>query len=189
MHEDVAEKFKTSIVEQLKDSFPAGGRGEKYLDTDKGAMINTFHTDRIKSYLNESHGGKVLAGVKSDEDIKDAKNNWIPPTIIEDPNLESSIMTQEIFGPILPILTFKNIDDVIKFIKERPKPLAIYYFGCLIRGNSCKIKKETSSGSFVVNEVAFQAVHPGLPFGGVGNSGYGHYHGRYGFKAMSHAKA
>lgn len=189
VHEDVADSFKNSIVEKLKNSFPAGGRGEKYLDTDKGALISNFHTDRIRSFLNENHGGKVLAGVKSDDDIKDAKNNWIPPTIIEDPSLESSIMTQEIFGPILPIMTFKDIDDVIKFINQRPKPLAIYYFGCLLRGNISKVKNSTSSGSFVVNEAAFQAVHPNLPFGGVGNSGYGHYHGRYGFKAMSHAKS
>lgn len=187
VHEDVADDFKTQLVQALKDSF--SGKSEKYLDNDKGAIINDFHVERVKGYLTENHGGKVLFGVKTEDGLKDIKSNWIPPTVVDDPSLESAIMTEEIFGPILPIVTFNKIDDAIKFVNDRPKPLTIYYFGCVFRGNAKKVKYATSSGQFVQNEVLFQAIHPHLPFGGVGNSGYGSYHGIYGFRNMSHAKA
>lgn len=187
VHEDIADEFKKTLVSHLKASFT--GKSEKYLDSDKGAMINSAHVERIKGYLSENHGGKVLFGVKTEEQLKDIQNNWIPPTIIEDPSLESAVMTEEIFGPVLPIISFSEIEDAIKFINNRPKPLAIYYFGCCFGSNASKVKRATSSGAFVQNEAAFQAVHTSLPFGGVGNSGYGAYHGIYGFKNMSHAKA
>lgn len=187
VHEEVADVFKNKVVNQLKHTF--SGRSEKYLDSDKGAIVNSDHLERIKGYLTANHGGNVLTGVKKDDELKDLKNNWIPPTIIDNPNLESAIMTDEIFGPILPIITYNDIEEAIKFINDRPKPLAIYYFGSNLSSNACKIKKETSSGAFVHNDAAFQAIHPYLPFGGVGNSGYGNYHGIYGFKAMSNAKA
>jgi len=188
VHEEVADEFKRILTEQLKNTF-TGARGDKFLDSDKGAMINEGHFERIKGYLTESHGGRVLAGVSSEDDLKDAKNFWVPPTIIEDPNPESSIMKEEIFGPILPIIVVKDVDEAIKYINERAKPLAVYYFGCNLRANGKKVKNETSSGAFVQNEAAFQAVHPNLPFGGVGNSGYGCYHGQHGFRSMSHAKS
>jgi aldehyde dehydrogenase (NAD+) len=187
VHEEVASEFKKKLVSALKNSF--SGKSEKYLDSDKGALINEFHVDRIKGYLTENHGGKVLFGIKNEEGLKDIKNNWIPPTIIEDPNLESSVMTDEIFGPILPVLTFSTIKDAIKMINDRPKPLALYYFGCTVGGNGKLVRESTSSGSFVQNETMFQAVHPNLPFGGVGNSGYGSYHGESGFRCFSHGKA
>lgn len=187
VHEEVASEFKKKLVNSLKNSF--SGKSEKYLDSDKGAMINDFHVERIKGYLTENHGGKVLFGVKNEDGLKDIKNNWIAPTIIEDPNLESSIMTEEIFGPILPILTFSSIKDAIKMINDKPKPLALYYFGCVYGGNGKLVRESTSSGAFVQNETLFQAVHPHLPFGGVGNSGYGSYHGEHGFRNFSHPKA
>jgi len=191
VHDDVSSDFKKTftqkLVHELKKSF--AGKSEKYLDSDKGCIINDNHVERIKSYLNEDHEGKVLFGVKNKEELKDIKNNWVPPTIIEDPKLDSKIMTEEIFGPILPIISVSNIQEAIKFINQRPKPLALYYFGCNIRGNGKLVRNKTSSGAFVQNEVGFQAVHPYLPFGGVGESGYGSYHGRYGFENFSHPKA
>ena len=191
VHDDISSDFKKTftekLVKELKRSF--SGKSEKYLDSDKGAIINEEHVERIKEYLSENHEGKVLFGVKNKEDLKDIKNNWIPPTIIEDPSIESKIMTEEIFGPILPIISFSNIKEAIKFVNERPKPLALYYFGCNFRGNGKLVRDSTSSGSFVQNETAFQSIHPYLPFGGVGNSGYGSYHGIYGFKNFSHPKA
>jgi len=174
-------------VKELKNSFQ--DKSENYLDTDKGGIINETHVERIKEYLSENHEGKVLCGVRNKEDLKAVKQKWIPPTIIEDPSLDSKIMTEEIFGPVLPIISYSNIEEAINFINERPKPLAVYYFGCNFRGNGALVRDSTSSGAFVQNEAAFQAVHPYLPFGGVGDSGYGSYHGVYGFQCFSHPKA
>jgi aldehyde dehydrogenase (NAD+) len=187
VHEDVARDFKKAIISSLKNSFQ--GKSEKYLDSDKGSIINETHVERIKGYLTENHGGKVLFGVKNEDGLKDIKNNWIAPTIIEDPKAESAIMNEEIFGPILPITSFSSIRDAIREINSRPKPLAIYYFGSNFGGNGNVVRDNTSSGAFVQNEAGFQAVHPNLPFGGVGNSGYGSYHGEFGFKNFSHPKA
>ena len=99
-------------------------------------------------------------------------------------------MKEEIFGPILPVLTWDKIDQVIDFINEREKPLALYYFGKYMN-NPIKerLMRETSSGGFAVNEVLFHGASTELPFGGVGNSGYGKYHGIDGFKALSNPKA
>lgn len=191
VHDDVSSDFKKTftqkLVQELKNSFQ--GRSEKYLDSDKGCIINEDHVERLKSYLSENHEGKVLCGIKNEGDLKDVKKKWIPPTIIEDPSHDSKIMTEEIFGPILPIISYSNIDEAIKFINKRSKPLAVYYFGCNFGGNGKLVRDSTSSGAFVQNEAAFQAVHPYLPFGGVGDSGYGSYHGIHGFKSFSHPKA
>jgi aldehyde dehydrogenase (NAD+) len=96
-------------------------------------------------------------------------------------------MQEEIFGPILPVLTWDKIDDVLNFINDRPKPLALYYFGSN-KANQNRIENETSSGAFSVNDAIFHLLNPHLPFGGVGNSGMGAYHGEFGFNSCSHLK-
>ncbi|CAI2361877.1 unnamed protein product [Moneuplotes crassus] len=190
VHDDVSSGFKKEFTERLvKELKNSQSTPETSLDSDKGGIINEIHVERIKGYLSENHEGKVLCGVKNQEDLKKIKQKWIPPTIIEDPSLESKIMTEEIFGPVLPIISYTDIEEAIKFINQRPKPLAVYYFGCPFRGNGKLVRDSTSSGAFVQNEAAFQAVHPYLPFGGVGESGYGSYHGEFGFKSFSHPKA
>ena len=98
-------------------------------------------------------------------------------------------MKDEIFGPILPIITIKSIDDAIKFIKERDKPLCLYYFGNCCGKNAKKISNETSSGAFVVNDCVFHVLNDELPFGGVGASGYGKLHGIFGFNSLSNQKS
>lgn len=100
-------------------------------------------------------------------------------------------MKEEIFGPILPIITYNTIEDAIKFINDRDKPLAIYYFGSNSNSNKnlIKVQNSTSSGSFVVNEVITQMLNPYLPFGGVGASGYGRLHGKQGFDECSNLKS
>jgi acyl-CoA reductase-like NAD-dependent aldehyde dehydrogenase len=98
-------------------------------------------------------------------------------------------MKDEIFGPILPIIPYQNIDEAIKYINDGEKPLALYYFGSQNGQNSKRIERETSSGAFAVNEVLYQVTNCDLPFGGVGYSGYGRYHGFEGFKAFSNMKS
>ena len=99
-------------------------------------------------------------------------------------------MQEEIFGPIVPIITFKTIDDVIEIINSKDKPLALYYFGkCYSNPNYQRIMNETSSGAFVVNEAIVHIVNHGFGFGGVGPSGYGRYGGYDGFKQWSNPKS
>lgn len=99
-------------------------------------------------------------------------------------------MKEEIFGPILPLVSFQTIDDVIKIVNEGEKPLAIYYFGSvLFNSNLSKLEKGTSSGALVTNDTLFHIANPNLPFGGVGHSGTGRIHGFEGFKAFSNAKS
>jgi aldehyde dehydrogenase (NAD+) len=98
-------------------------------------------------------------------------------------------MKDEIFGPILPIISFQNIEDAIAIINKNEKPLAIYYFGTAGGTNFSKVEKGTSSGALVANDTVFQLFNPDLPFGGVGYSGNGRYHGYEGFKAFSNGKS
>jgi aldehyde dehydrogenase (NAD+) len=150
---------------------------------DFSRIITSFHAQRLQNIINEEHGGSIVFGGRSDP-----KTKYVCPTIIDSPRIDSKVMNEEIFGPILPVLEFKNISDVIAFINSRPKPLALYYFGP--SSNSMeKLLKETSSGAFSVNDTAFHLLNCDLPFGGVGWSGMGKYHGKIGFDSCSHLKS
>ena len=102
--------------------------------------------------------------------------------------MDSELMQKEIFGPIFPLHTFDDIDEVIKFITSRPKPLALYYFSSN-KENIKKMMNNTSSGGACINDTLMHIVNPNLPFGGVQNSGIGNYHGRFSYETFSHKKA
>lgn len=121
--------------------------------------------------------------------IGSADADILAPTVVLNPSRESDLMKDEIFGPILPVVSYQTIDDAIKFINAGDKPLAVYYFGSILGKNRDRLEKETSSGAFVTNETVFQIANSYLPFGGVGASGYGRYHGYEGFKQFSNAKS
>lgn len=111
-------------------------------------------------------------------------------TVVKNPRKDSAMLQDEIFGPILPIITYKNLDEAIDYInEEQEKPLAIYYFGKHNSANQKRLINETSSGGFASHEVIMQAASPFLPFGGVGFSGHGRYHGYEGFKTFSNMKS
>jgi aldehyde dehydrogenase (NAD+) len=114
-------------------------------------------------------------------------DNFIPPTFFET-NLDSQIMEDEIFGPILPIITYNDINETISFIHSRTKPLALYIFS-EDKSFIQNILRSTTSGGVAINEVILQLANPHLPFGGIGHSGMGSYHGHFGFKAFSHEKS
>jgi len=145
-----------------------------------GRIINRKHTERIASYLNTGHiefGGEV-----------DVNSHYISPTIITFPALDSRLMTEEIFGPLLPIVAIQDFDQAISFIKAKEKPLAAYIF----TKNKQQIKQWTtaiSAGSQCINDVMMFNAVPELPFGGVGASGIGRYSGKAGFDNFSHLKA
>ncbi|XP_027918214.1 aldehyde dehydrogenase family 3 member F1 [Vigna unguiculata] len=147
-------------------------------------IVNKHHFERIRNLLKEPlvaasivHGGLI-----------DEENLFIEPTILLDPPLDSQIMTEEIFGPLLPIITLNKIQESIEFINAKPKPLAIYAF-TKDETFKRKIVSETSSGSVIFNDTLVQFLCDTLPFGGVGQSGFGRYHGKYSFDTFSHEKA
>nr|GEV80199.1 aldehyde dehydrogenase family 3 member F1-like [Tanacetum cinerariifolium] len=162
-----------------------GGQAYNPMQTNSIAkIINKKHFSRVQELLDEpSVKSSIVFGGSSNEE-----NLFIEPTILLDPPLDAAIMTEEIFGPLLPIITLDNIEDSIEFIRARPKPLAIYGFT-----NNEKLQKkmicETSSGSITFNDAIIQYVADTLPFGGVGGSGFGRYHGKFSFEDFSHQKA
>ncbi len=150
------------------------------LSEDFGRIINTRHHDRLVALLE---GNTVAVGGQHDRD-----DRFLAPTVLTDVALDSPVMTDEIFGPILPILPVDDIEAAIALINARPKPLALYLFS-----NDASVQRKvlerTSSGSAVVNHALMQMTVPGLPFGGVGNSGMGAYHGKHSFDCFTHNKA
>jgi aldehyde dehydrogenase (NAD+) len=147
---------------------------------DYGRVINGFHLDRLTALLVDQ---KILVGGQTDQ-----SDRYLAPTIVDEVKWDNPLMAAEIFGPILPILTYDSLDEVIAEINDRPKPLALYIFAT-DRAVQNKIIESTSSGSVVINEVIMQANLPSLPFGGVGASGMGKYHGRASFDTFSHARS
>nr|QTZ19585.1 aldehyde dehydrogenase family 3 member F1 [Bixa orellana]QTZ19590.1 aldehyde dehydrogenase family 3 member F1 [Bixa orellana] len=180
----VEKKFASNLVELMKIMMKKMF-GENPRESNSIArIINKHHFLRLKNLLNDPlvktsivHGGSM------DED-----NLFIEPTILLDPPLQSAVMTEEIFGPILPIITLDKIEDSICFINSRPRPLAIYVF---TKNEALKRRmvSETSSGSLVFNDAVIQFAADNLPFGGVGESGFGKYHGKFSFDTFSHYKA
>ncbi|MBJ8345187.1 aldehyde dehydrogenase family protein [Antrihabitans sp. YC2-6] len=145
-------------------------------------IVNERQFDRLAGYLKETSGRIATGGAT------DRSRLTIAPTVVVDPDPAESLMQEEVFGPILPVLAFDTLDEVIGFVNGRPKPLATYIF-TRSRAARTRLIDEIPSGGAVVNHVAMHCLVPQLPFGGVGASGMGAYHGRWGFEALSHRKA
>lgn len=175
VHRDVKDKF----VEACKEQLLALYGGDPKTSPDYGRVITTKHHQRLVSLLK---GGRVVAGGEHDEASK-----YLAPTLLVDVDLSAPVMTEEIFGPILPIIDVGSMDEAIDFVRARPKPLSLYVFS-----NSDKtvdrVLSRTSSGGAVVNDVLIHFVS-GLPFGGVGQAGMGQYHGKATFDAFTHYKS
>ena len=148
-------------------------------------MVNNRHFQRVKSYLDNGieHGMSVTKGgnLVADDD-------FIPPTIVEKLDTEADLANQEIFGPVLPIYTFKNIEDVVKVINQKERPLALYIYSKK-RKNINYVINNTRAGGTCINHNALHFFNNNLPFGGVNNSGIGKAHGEYGFKEFSNARS
>jgi aldehyde dehydrogenase (NAD+) len=152
---------------------------------DLARMIHERHAGRVAALIDEACtlGAEVLAG-----GTHDVQQRFVAPTLLGHIPFTAQIMQEEIFGPVLPVIEFDDIGEVISHINARPKPLALYLWS--ERKDSLRrVRDETSSGSMVVNHCMLQFAHSGLPFGGVGNSGIGNAHGVFGFKAFSHERA
>lgn len=147
---------------------------------DYGRIISDKHAQRLSSLLSS---GRILLGGQTN-----LGDRYIAPTVIDQVSADSPIMQDEIFGPILPVLEYDEIDEAIAFINQRPKPLALYVFS---RNQSLQqqVLNSTSSGGACVNDTVLQVGVPDLPFGGVGDSGMGRYHGKASFDTFSHFKS
>ena len=145
-----------------------------------GRIINERHFDRLSGLLDS---GRAVVGGQSDRDDK-----FIAPTVLTDVEPDAPVMQQEIFGPILPIIDVPDVDAAIAFINERDKPLALYAF-TESEETKTRLQTETSSGGLVFGAAIIHLAAPDLPFGGVGESGMGRYHGRYSIDNFSHVKA
>lgn len=143
-------------------------------------LINKASLDRVKSYLND--GDVYFGGSYNDEDL------YLEPTILTNIKNDSKIMEEEIFGPILPIIEYSTIDDAINYIRSKEKPLALYYFS-ENKNSINKVLSNVSSGGATVNDTIIHVASSTLPFGGVGLSGIGEYHGKASFDTFSHNKS
>ncbi len=157
---------------------------------DYTSVVNQRHFDRINSYVEEARdkGAEVVEINPAGEDFRQQPNHKIPPTLVLNPTDDMAIMQEEIFGPVMPVKTYDQLDETINFINDRDRPLGLYYFGS-DGAEQERVLTHTTSGGVTVNDVVMHVAQEDLPFGGVGPSGMGSYHGHDGFKTFSHAKA
>jgi aldehyde dehydrogenase (NAD+) len=175
----VEKSFATQLIDAIKNKIVEFYGADVATSKDYGRIVNDHHCSRIIKYLEDQnvvHGG-----------THDLSNKYIEPTLVLDPNPDSSLVQEEIFGPILPIITLDNISQAIPYINKREKPLALYLFSKNASFEQ-QVLTSTSAGMVCINDGFMFAANPNLPFGGVGNSGTGAYHGKTGFDNFSHLK-
>lgn len=157
---------------------------------DYTAIISDRHYDRIRGYVDDARakGATIVEINPANEDLQQQEHRRIPPTLILDATRDMAVMQDEIFGPLLPICTYASIDSVISEINAFDRPLALYYFGSDAAERET-ILERTTSGGVCINDVIMHCAQETLPFGGIGPSGMGAYHGEDGFREFSHRKA
>jgi coniferyl-aldehyde dehydrogenase len=156
---------------------------------DYTAMINTRGFERQLALVEDARrlGAGVVDMAPAGEDLSDPLVHKMAPTLLTGATDAMRAMQEEIFGPVLPLVGYETLDEAIAYINAHPRPLALYYFGD-DGAEQEQVKTRTTSGALVINDAMTHVFFDALPFGGVGASGMGHYHGEYGFKALSHAK-
>jgi acyl-CoA reductase-like NAD-dependent aldehyde dehydrogenase len=174
----VNNKIKAKFLEKVKFHIHAFFGKPEDKSNDLGRIISDRHFQRLAKMIT----GDIIAG-----GVTDASQRYISPTVIDNVTLDHPAMQEEIFGPIMPIIGYDSFDEVIAHINRGERPLALYLFSNTSALRT-RLENETSSGAICVNETMVHAGHPGLPFGGVGNSGIGGYNGKFGFDTFSHKK-
>ena len=183
---DKTQEFVGAATRAVETMYPTGLKD----NDDYTSIVNQRHFDRIQGYLEDarSKGAQVVELNPKSESFAQQPHHKIPPTLIIDPTDDMKVMQDEIFGPILPVKSYNDARDAVAYINAHPRPLGLYYFG---EDASEKefVLNNTTSGGVTVNDVIFHVAQEDLPFGGVGPSGMGAYHGREGFFEFSHKKA
>ena len=179
IHKEIKDKFVEAFAAEVKNLHGEDVKADKHYVR----MVNDKAFERVSGYIKES---KVLYG-----GAFDAEERYIGPTLLDNPSLDSAVMTEEIFGPVFPVITLEEdgsfVDSAIGFVTSREKPLALYYFGD--EKDGWRVVRHTSSGGGCINDVIMHIANENVPFGGVGNSGMGRYHGRESFEAFSHTRS
>ncbi|GAA5990771.1 hypothetical protein JCM10908_000008 [Rhodotorula pacifica] len=176
-----------AALQRALDVFKANAEGGGAVTSltankDYSRVINERHYKRLSGLLDKTKGEIVFGGKRDDQERK------IEVTVVRNVKADDALMADEIFGPILPVVTLPNKDAMIRFIQERETPLALYVFTQSDK-NAQYIRERTRSGGFVHNDVLVHFMIPGLPFGGTGAAGYGSYHGKHTFTTFSHERA
>lgn len=184
VQESIKEQLLAALEKQLVAMFDPENRGIDQ-SSDLGRIVNEKHFDKLQSLLSDANekGAKIVVGGDFDRETR-----YLAPTIIEGVTDDMDIMQEEIFGPILPVLTYTDVDAACRNIRRKPKPLALYVMSKKQK-NIDYIRDHTSSGGMVVNDFLIHFANHNLPFGGVNNSGIGKSHGKYGFLAFSNERA
>ena len=176
----VQDSAKDALVDELRAALESFFGTDASEAEDYGRIVNEQHWQRLVDYLDD---GTVVHGGDHDREQK-----FIAPTLLTDVALDSKVMEEEIFGPILPIISVPNLATAVEFIRERDKPLALYGFSASARSLQ-QLTEQTHAGNQCNNDTLMFMLNPELPFGGVGPSGMGRYHGKFGFDTFSHLKA
>lgn len=180
IHKDIKQAFVEAFAKEVSNLHGKDIKADRHYVR----IVNDKAFERITGYFKD---GKIIYGGRTD-----AATRFIEPTLIEDVALDSPLMTEEIFGPVFPIITLDDCgksfcDKVVEFVTSREKPLAFYYFGK--ESDGWDIVRRTSSGGGCINDVIMHIANENIPFGGVGNSGMGRYHGKESFDAFSHTRS
>jgi coniferyl-aldehyde dehydrogenase len=180
-----ATRFAALFTAQVQRYFP------RLLDNpDYSSIVNRRHYDRLKAIVEDARakGAEVTEINPAGEDFRSELTHKLPPTLLTKVTDDMAAMQDEIFGPVLPIRTYRTFDEALGYINDHPRPLALYYFGH-DQARRRAVLTRTTSGGVTVNDIFLHYLQEDLPFGGVGPSGMGAYHGREGFQTFSHRKA
>jgi aldehyde dehydrogenase (NAD+) len=184
VHESVKDALAGKLAAVIRARFGAMPQ-EQMRSSSLAQMVNPRHTRRVAALVEDARarGARVLCGGSVVE-----AERFIAPTLLEDVPADAKIMEEEIFGPVLPLIAYRDLEEVVRAINAGPKPLALYLFSRQ-QAHIDLVLQDTSSGGACINHVVVQVIHGNLPFGGVNNSGIGNYHGIWGFRSFSHERA
>ncbi len=183
--EDMEDKAIAAVADGVKAMYPTLLGNDDYT-----SVVNGRNYDRLQGYLEDAiaKGAQPVVVNPGNEDFSSSNGNKMPLTILRNVNDDMKVMQEEIFGPILPVKTYRAIDEAIDYVNAHDRPLGLYYFG-EDANEAERVLNRTISGGVTVNDVIFHNAMEDLPFGGVGPSGMGSYHGIDGFRTFSHARA
>ena len=183
VHRDEVEAFTAAYDRAVSSLYPAGPTS-----TDYTSVVNERHHSRLNGLLDDAAAkGARIVNVGQNPQAAQSRPHTLAPTLVLQTSDDMAIMQEEIFGPLMPVVTYGDLDEAIAYVNAHPRPLALYYFGN-DDGDRSKVLSRTTSGNVGINNTIMHFAQEDLPFGGVGPSGMGSYHGLEGFRSMSHAK-